>query len=140
MPLPRRRLPRAYGSPRPARQANHDHRCQCDYEAGGHAALDAVLDVSLAVALDASSARSELLKISMGARLTRGLPRKVPQSVPRRSTYTGKLRVKPGRPGPELSAAPRPAASPAVESGPDRTHELAELTGRCAVKRSAHQR
>ncbi len=56
MSLPRRRLLRADGSPRPARQANHDHGCHCDYEAGGHAALDVALDAALDAALDVGSA------------------------------------------------------------------------------------
>ena len=60
MPLPGRRLPRADGSPRPARQANHDHRYHRDYEPGGHPALDLRLDVALDAALDAAVDRSKL--------------------------------------------------------------------------------
>ena len=133
MALARRGLPCADSSPRPAPQAHDDHRCHGDYEAGGHAALDAALDWS------------RLSKISMAPTLTRNLPRKVPQSVPRRVTYTGKLRGKGVLPrGGRLrskagSKPPGLAVSAAVESGPDRTHELADLTGRCTLQRSAHQ-
>ena len=69
--------------------------------------------------------------ISMCPRSTPGLPRKVPQSVPRRVTYTGKLRVKAGALGLAVSAA--------VERGPDRTHELADLIGRSTVQGSPDQ-
>jgi len=40
MALTRRRLARADCSPRPARQAHHDHRRYCDHEAGGHSVLE----------------------------------------------------------------------------------------------------
>ncbi len=147
MSLPRRRLARADGSPCPAGQSNHGHRCHRDDEAGGHAALDAALDVAVDVAFDAAFDAalddtpdpSTLSKISIGPRLTRDLPRNVPQSVPRTLTYPGKLCVKAGGPGPAASGPAGRALSAAVESGPDRTHELAELTGRCTVQRSAHQ-
>jgi hypothetical protein len=72
--LPRWRLARTDSSPRPAPQAHENYGGQGNYEGGGHAA-------------------PWLSKISMASRLTRNLPRKVPQSVPRRVAYPGKMRT-----------------------------------------------
>ncbi|HUC14403.1 MAG TPA: hypothetical protein VMS00_08115 [Acidimicrobiales bacterium] len=165
MAVARRGLPSADGSPRPAPQAHDDHGGHCDYEAGGHAALEAAHDEALDAAHDAGLGaacdRSSLPKISIPPRLTRSLPRIVPQSVPRGPNYLGKLCEEAGTPpsrpaptgwsgaralgpgrGPELYdwvGADMAAGSAAVESGADPSHELAHLTGRGTVERRPHQ-